>query len=470
MTEDPLFFEDTRYPVRFHKQKLAFHRATMKKYQNHLESRGFTPQYIQFDGAGSHTNEIVRQLADAGYHTLLACDVHDFILEKRLNAAAETFGVEVEWLDSPGFFNTTALNRQFRSNRKRWFMADFYQFQRKHLNILMDGNGKPMGGQWSFDADNRKKVPKKLLPSVPQVLPRKPDAAEREAMDYVNANWNGNPGSLGQIWYPTDHQAASDWLDQFLEKKLGQFGDYEDAILQGENWLWHSILTPMLNIGLLTPRQVVSRTVKYAETNDVPLNSLEGFLRQIIGWREFMSATYNDLGVTMRTTNFWKHKRPLPKSFYTGETGITPVDDCIKRVLKTGYCHHIERLMVLGGFMFICEINPDDIYMWFMEMFADSYDWVMVPNVYAMSQNADGGTITTKPYFSGSAYVLRMSHYQKGDWCDIWDGLYWRWIDKHKTKLSSNPRWAMMCKTAQKMDQDKMARHREIADSWLKKL
>ncbi|MEL6992749.1 MAG: FAD-binding domain-containing protein, partial [Pseudomonadota bacterium] len=232
-------------------------------------------------------------------------------------------------------------------------------------------------------------------------------------------------------------------------------------------FLWHGVLTPMLNVGLLTPRQVLDATLAHAQTHDVPINSLEGFVRQIIGWREFMRATYEDLHVRMRTTNHWGHTRKIPASFYDGTTGIDPIDDAIGRILKTGYCHHIERLMVLGGFMFLCEFDPDDVYAWFMEMFVDSYDWVMVPNTYAMSQHADGGLITTKPYFSGSNYVRKMSHWGKGEWAEIWDGLYWRFIFKHKAALGNNPRWAMMCRTADRMADGTRERHLQRAEAYL---
>ncbi|MEL7115471.1 MAG: FAD-binding domain-containing protein, partial [Pseudomonadota bacterium] len=224
------------------------------------------------------------------------------------------------------------------------------------------------------------------------------------------------------------------------------------------------------NIGLLTPRQVLDATLAHADRHDVPLNSVEGFVRQIIGWREFMRATYEDLGVQMRTTNHWGHRRKLPASFYDGTTGIDPIDDTIKRILQTGYCHHIERLMVLGGFMFLCEFDPDDVYRWFMEMFVDSYDWVMVPNVYAMSQHADGGLITTKPYFSGSNYVRKMSHWPKGEWAEVWDGLYWRFIWNHREQLGNNPRWAMMCRTAAKMKDETMMAHLTRAETFLSQL
>ena len=341
----------------------------------------------------------------------------------------------------------------------------------------MDGD-QPRGGQWSFDEANRKKVPRSTRGQVPRIELPKMDAIDVSVRAEVEKEFGGNPGTLDELYLPTSHESAKVWLGRFVKQRLVLFGAYEDAILEHESFLWHSVLTPMLNIGLLSPRQVIDTALDYAACQQVPLNSIEGFVRQVIGWREFMRATYEDLGTRMRTSNAWSHHRSLPDCFYDATTGIAPVDTAIRRLLKYGYCHHIERLMALGGFMFLCEIEPHDIYRWFMEMFVDSYDWVMVPNVYAMSQHADGGLITTKPYFCGSAYIKRMSDYATGKsvteraatgdaWWEIWDGLYWRWIENHRADLARNPRWAMMCKTAEKMDPTKMARHFEIAVSYL---
>jgi deoxyribodipyrimidine photolyase-related protein len=327
-----------------------------------------------------------------------------------------------------------------------------------------------VGGKWNFDQENRKKVPKAMLGNLPALPLPEYDAIDRTAREHVLAHYLDHPGSLDALYFPTSHEQAIGWLDDFLENRFSLFGDYEDAMVEGQNWLWHSVLTPMLNTGLLTPRLILDRTVRYADRSEVPLNALEGFIRQVIGWREFMRATYDDLGVSMRTTNHWGHRRHLPASFYEGTTGVLPVDDVIERVRTSGYCHHIERLMVLGGFMFLCEIDPDDIYRWFMEMFVDSYDWVMVPNVYAMSQHADGGQITTKPYFSGSSYIRKMSNYPRGEWAEIWDGLYWRWIWKHCEKLAKNPRWAMMCAMVRKMDRAKRTAHLQRAEKYLQRL
>jgi len=383
--------------------------------------------------------------------------------------AVEEAGLALDILDTLAFINSKTENSEWRATRKRWAMADFYSWQRKRLGILMAGD-RPAGGRWSFDEDNRKKLPKQELAHLPAMPTIKRSEIVKQAMASVDKEFGDNPGDLQRWFYPTTHRDATQWLDTFLQERFEKFGPYEDAIAAGQGWIYHSVLTPMLNVGLLTPMQIVDRTLQVAESNNVPLNSVEGFIRQIIGWREFMRATYDDQGVFMRLGNHWNHQRALPASFYSATTGIDPVDDCILRIQGTAYCHHIERLMVLGGFMFLCEIHPDEIYRWFMEMFIDSYDWVMVPNVYAMSQHADGGTITTKPYFSGSNYVLKMSNFKKGEWSVIWDALFWRWIFKNSEQLQGNRRWAMMVANASKMEAGKRDAHLRTAEQYLTSL
>ncbi|MEM6660629.1 MAG: cryptochrome/photolyase family protein [Pseudomonadota bacterium] len=466
LVEDPLFFGDPQYPATFHKQKLWLHRATMAHYAERLKGEGWAVEIVKYRRATGMIARLVADLAEAGVDRIVVADPVDHTAMKRLRAAAGDAGLSLGIVSTPGFLNTREMNDAWSDGRKRWFMAEYYKFQRRRLDVLVDGDD-PVGGQWSFDEDNRKKVPKARLGDLPELPAVNRSQIDLAARDSVEANFPDNYGSLTALIYPTRHDEAAAWLDTFLKERFESFGPYEDAILEGESWLWHSVLTPMLNVGLLTPKQILDATLAHADKHDVPLNSMEGFLRQIIGWREFMRATYEDLGVRMRTTNHWGHTRKIPQSFYDATTGIDPIDDTIRRVLETGYCHHIERLMVLGGFMFLCEFDPDDVYRWFMEMFVDSYDWVMVPNTYAMSQHADGGLITTKPYFSGSNYVRKMSHWGKGDWADTWDGLYWRFIHKHKKQLGTNPRWAMMCRTADRMNDATRHAHLQNAERFL---
>jgi deoxyribodipyrimidine photolyase-related protein len=230
------------------------------------------------------------------------------------------------------------------------------------------------------------------------------------------------------------------------------------------------MLTPMLNVGMITPKYVLERTIHMSAAHAIPLNSMEGFARQIIGWREFIRGVYIIKGREERTRNYWGFTRKIPRSFYNGTTGIVPVDDTIKKVLKTGYCHHIERLMVLGNFMLLCEFDPDEVYRWFMELFIDAYDWVMVPNVYGMSQFADGGMLSTKPYISGSNYIMKMSDYPKGEWQTTWDALFWRFMDVHRSFFLQNPRLGMLIRTYDKWDEGKKKTTLRNAETYLEKL
>lgn len=226
----------------------------------------------------------------------------------------------------------------------------------------------------------------------------------------------------------------------------------------------------MLNVGLISPKEIIDACLLYAKENKVPINSTEGFVRQIIGWREFIRGVYITRGSEERTTNFWKFKKKIPASFYTGTTGIPPIDITIKRVLETGYCHHIERLMVLGNFMLLCEFDPDEVYRWFMELFIDSYDWVMVTNVYGMSQFADGGLMASKPYISGSNYLMKMSNYKKGEWQAVWDGLFWRFMNSHRDFFLSNPRLGMLVRMFDKMPIEKQEKHIKNGEAYLETL
>jgi deoxyribodipyrimidine photolyase-related protein len=346
-------------------------------------------------------------------------------------------------------------------------MATFYISQRKRLNLLLE-EAKPVGGKWSFDPENRKKIPRDL--EVPPLPRSRPSAWVEEAKTFVEKHFPGNPGSCDDFFYPVTHQDAEKWLDAFLNERLFLFGDYQDAMAKDEPFLFHSILSPMLNAGLLTPDHVVKKTLDAAKERSVPLNSLEGFIRQIVGWREFIRAVYRLRGEKERTMNFFEHHRSLPVAFYTGETGLDPVDSVIKRLTRDAYAHHIERLMVLGNIMLLSEIDPDDVYRWFMEMFIDAYDWVMVPNVYGMSQHADGGMITTKPYISSSHYIRKMSDFPDGDWCQVWDGLYWRFIHKHRAFFEKNPRMRVMTRQLDRMGNAGLAKHLKAARRFLERI
>ncbi len=466
LVEEFLFFRQ----YAFHKQKIAFHRASMKSYEGSLTGEGVSVEYIDSTDALSDIRKLIEHLSVKGVQVVEMVDVCDNWLEKRIRESAEKAGIEVIVHDSPGFINTREdLGDFFKPGKKKYFQTEFYIGMRKKLGILVEGEDKPVGGKWSFDAENRLKYPKNMTPPKIQYLDN--DECFDEAVEYTNLNFPNSPGLLDHNRiYATNHETARIWLTKFLEERFAGFGAYEDAIVAKEHYLHHSVLTPMLNVGLLTPSQIISETLKYTENNDIDINSVEGFIRQIIGWREFIRGIYQVRGTYERTRNFWGFDRKIPASFYDGTTGIDPVDITIKKLLKTGYSHHIERLMVLGNFMVLCEFDPDEVHRWFMEMYIDSYDWVMVPNVYGMSQFADGGLMSTKPYISGSNYLGKMSDYGKGDWQEIWDALFWRFMHVHREFFSKNPRLGMLVKTFDKMSAEKQEKLIETAENFLKSL
>ena len=231
-------------------------------------------------------------------------------------------------------------------------------------------------------------------------------------------------------------RGALEWLEDFLKVRFAEFGPFEDAISTRSRTVFHSVLSPLMNLGLLTPDEVVSRAVEYAEQAEVPLQSVEGFVRQIIGWREFIRGVYQNFDDKQSTSNHFDHQRELTDDWYRGTTGIPPLDDTIRTALELGWTHHIPRLMVAANLMTLAEIHPQSAWRWFMEMYVDSSEWVMGPNVFGMGLFSDGGIFATKPYICGSNYLLKMSDFRKGEWCDVVDGLYWRFIQKHRAFFS----------------------------------
>jgi deoxyribodipyrimidine photolyase-related protein len=460
LVEDPLFFR--QYP--FHRQKLMLHRASMRCYADQLRKKKHDVHYVEAHEL-KVTGDMATRLQQDGVTQARCIDPEDFNLDRFMQRACSRCSIEWYTSPDPNFLTPVDLFPSFVGDKKKLFFTQFYIEQRQRLGILLERGGKPAGGKWSYDTENRKKLPSKHIP--PEIEWPLEDKYAIEARRYVEKFFPDALGLSGPLIYPSNAETAMQHLDRFLTQRLPAFGDYEDAISRQHRFLYHSILTPMLNIGLLSPAQILDATFKHAKS--VPLNALEGFVRQIIGWREFVRMVYRTRGVPQRTRNFWSHHRPVPKSFYDGTTGLEPVDHTIRETLRYGYCHHIERLMILGNFMLLCEFHPNAIYRWFMEMFVDAYDWVMVPNVYGMSQHADGGMMTTKPYISGSSYVLKMSDYKKGPWCDVWDALYWRFIHKHRPFFESNARMKVMTGQLDRMG-EKLTKHLHCAETYLESL
>lgn len=466
LVEEQLLFGDVHYPAKFHKQKLVLHRASMQAYADALRKDGRDLHIVEYEKS-KDLSPLFDRLKEDGIDEIEHYDPVDFMLEKRLRRDAEKHGIVLNLLETPSFLCTRKDYRDFFEGQKHYNQTSFYRMMREGRGILMD-DGKPRGGKWTYDVDNRKKLPKDV--DVPPLHVPKGNDYVAEAREWVEKHFPDNPGTMDDFIHPVTREDALKRLDTFLKQRLHLFGDYQDAMAEDEPYVFHALISSSLNIGLITPQDVVDAALKYTDKHDVHLNSLEGFLRQVVGWREYVRAMYDLEGVAQRTTNFWKHERPMPKAFYDGTTGIAPVDHVIGKVLKTGYAHHIERLMILGNFMLLCEIDPDDVYTWFMELFIDAYDWVMVPNVYAMSQFADGGRMMTKPYISSSNYVRKMSDYEKGEWCDIWDDLYWRFVAKNREFFEGNPRLKVMTSHLKRMGEAEVKKRTKRGDAFLERL
>ena len=464
LIEEWLFFKQ----FNFHQQKLVLHRASMQHYRDYLLGQQFKVEYIDCTNSLSDVRKLIAHLAQKKITEIQIAAVTDYWLQKRIESSCKKAGIQLHEAATPNFLNTPEEVKPFFDKKKKYFQTAFYTDQRVKRHLLVDAGGQPMGGKWSFDEDNRLKYPKNEKPPVVNIA--KEDTYVTAAVKYVTQHFPHNYGSTNHFVYPTNYEGAEKWLDEFLETRFQKFGIYEDAIVADENFLHHSVISPLLNIGLLSPQQIINKALKSAAKNNIPLNSLEGFIRQIVGWREFIRIVYEREGSKQRTTNYWGFERPIPKSFWEGTTGIFPVDNVVKKALKNGYSHHIERLMVMGNFMLLCEFNPNEVHRWFMEMYVDAYDWVMVPNVYGMTQFADGGLMTTKPYISGSNYLLKMSDYPKGSWTQIWDGLFWRFMHVHRDFFLKNPRLGMLIKTFDKMSEEKRTNHISIAEKYLDSL
>tara|TARA_X000000950_G_scaffold50151_1_gene59006 strand:- start:3381 stop:4850 length:1470 start_codon:yes stop_codon:yes gene_type:complete len=464
LIEEYLFFNQ----FNFHKQKILFHRMTMKSYEKFLKKKKLDVVYIDSTENISDIREFIRNL-DKKIQSIKIYDPVDNWLSRRINDSCEEKNIKIENYNNPLFINNNEdLEIFFRSDKKKFFQTSFYKKQRVKLDIMMIGD-KPEGGKWTYDDQNREKYPKNKIP--PEIDYPKKDDNYNEALNYLNNNYKNNYGLIDdENIYPYNFQLAKKWLDDFFITRFYEFGPYEDAVVKEKSILNHSVLSPLLNTGLINPKELIKRTLNYHYENKIPINSTEGFIRQIIGWREFIRGVYVCKGTEERNKNFWNFSRKIPSSFYSASTGIDPIDDTINKINKSGYANHIERLMIIGNFMLLCEFDPNEVYRWFMELFIDSYDWVMVPNVYGMSQFGDGGLMSTKPYISGSSYILKMSNYKRGDWCMIWDSLFWNFIDKQREFFLTNPRMRMLVSSFDRMDIEKKEKLINTANKFISNL
>ncbi len=452
--------------VRHHQQKIVLFLAAMRGYRDALEAAGYDVHYVELDAGSnlSYEARLAEALAAHDPGTLVHFEIEDKAMEDRIVAFADQSELAREEIASPMFLTRRDAFRRFADTRKRLLMADFYKQERIRLNVLVDGE-EPEGGRWSFDEDNRKKLPRNLEPPV--IQPAEGTSHVAPVQSLVAEHFADHPGNAADFWWPTTRAEALEWLETFIEERLELFGPYEDAMSTRSTTVYHSALSPVLNLGLVTPEEVVRAAEQAYRERGLPLQSIEGFVRQVIGWREFIRGIYREHSETMDTSNFFGHERGLTDAWYKGTTGIVPLDDTINTALKLGWTHHIPRLMVAANLMTLCEIRPVDAHRWFMEMYVDSSEWVMGPNVYGMGLFSDGGTFATKPYICGSNYLKKMSDYATGDWCDVVDGLYWRFIDRHRDFFASNPRLALMPRALDRQKKERLDTIFDAAERFL---
>ena len=441
---------------RHHKQKILLFLSSMRSYADKLENNKYKIVYSKIedrDFKETYFNKLKNIINQKKITEISSFEVEDKFFEKKLKSFFSKLKIKWNINQSPMFLNSRDEFKNYLSRSKKPFMATFYKEVRKKSGILMGADGTPIGDKWSFDDENRNKLPKDIfVPKLPKISETKHTQNLKPVIEKLFLK---HPGSTKNFWFATEYENVIKLLNFFIKEKSNLFGDYEDAVDQKDNILFHSALSPYLNLGLITPDIIIEKILDFHKKNKIKLNSLEGYIRQVIGWREFMRGIYQNYSEQMETKNFFKQNRKMNISWYEGNTGLPPLDYAIKNALIYGWSHHIERLMILSNIMNLCEVKPTYVYKWFMEMFVDSSDWVMVPNVYGMGLFSDGGIFATKPYICGSSYILKMMDFKKGEWCNIMDGLYWRFINRNRKFFLKNPRLSMMVRVFDKMKSER---------------
>lgn len=427
----------------YHRQKITLIFSAMRHYAQRLEARGINVDYMRSDDVGAALNQHLAASNSTHLYTMAASEYHGRLFQQRL---AERSRVPVTILPNTQFL--TGQHNPFPDPNKRVILENFYRAMRKHFNVLMQSDGQPVGGQWNFDHDNRKPLPKKGV-HLPDALRFEPDDLTRAVMGDV-AEWGLGVGTLESFAYAVTHEGAAAALDDFITNRLPWFGDYEDAMTSRHRTLFHSVLSPYVNLGLLTPLQMIQPAIAAYESGLAPLNAVEGFVRQIIGWREYMFWHYHRMMPALADSNDWGARRDVPAWMWTGQTEMNCVRHVLESLLETGYTHHIERLMVLSNFFMLSGVSPQAATRWFSSLFIDAYDWVMQTNVVGMGMNADGGVIATKPYIASANYIntmgdacggCRFNPKQKlGEGACPFNTLYWNFLITHEGRLRANPR------------------------------
>ena len=458
--------DEARY-VPHHKQKIAYLLSAMRHFAEGLRAEGLRVDYVQMDDpANSHSfsGELARAVARHAPASVIVTEPGEWRVWDMMQGWAAALGCPVEIRDDDRFFCTRADFAALATARKTGRMEFFYREMRRRSGILMRESG-PEGGAWNFDAENRKSLPRGLRP--PPRARFAPDAITREVMAMVAARFGNNFGDLEPFGWAVTRPDALQALDHFITDCLPTFGDYQDAMKAGEDFLYHSLISPYLNAGLLTAREVCARAETAFHAGDAPINAVEGFIRQILGWREFVRGIYWAEMPGYALSNHLNATRDLPGLYWTGETPMHCMADCIGTTRRHAYAHHIQRLMVTGNFALLAGVEPAQIEEWYLAVYADAYEWVELPNVHGMVMHADGGRLGSKPYAASGAYIDRMSDYCKDCAFDVkvklgpkacpFNYLYWNFLIENQATLSPNPRMSLPYRTLSKMPLEQRA-------------
>ena len=443
----------------YHAKKLVLLISAMRHYAETLREAGFCVDYRSADKITKAILEHLQEYKPDNFFMMEASSWRGRKFQRNLSA---DFGVKTVLVPNTQFLTgqydplpDVPADQPIRQEQ-------FYRKMRQHFKLLMDDGGQPLGGQWNFDQKNRQPLPKTL--NIPEIISFDPDSITRRVIDEMNQTYSVT-GEIAGFDLAVTPEGAMQAFEEFLSQRLPYFGTYEDGMRQGESELFHSKLAVYLNIGLLEPLNLVRAAEQAYHHGTAEINNVEGFIRQVIGWREYMYWQYQRLMPDLGEENYWGANRPLPTFFWKkGETKLNCLGNVIDRVLKSGYTHHIERLMVLSNFCLLTGINPHQVYEWFSCAFIDAYEWVMVPNVYGMGLFADGGKVATKPYIASANYINRMSDYCKDCYFDKglrtgsqacpYNFLYWQFLLKHQEKLTQNPRMARMLHNLRFLDDE----------------
>ncbi|MEM7122219.1 MAG: cryptochrome/photolyase family protein [Pseudomonadota bacterium] len=468
--------EEATY-VRHHKKKIAFLLSAMRHFAEHLRGDGWQVDYVRLDddgNTGSFTGEIERAIGRRKPTSLLVCEPGEWRVRAMMETWAERFHLPTTILDDDRFVCSHADFARWAEGRKQLRMEHFYREMRQRTGLLMEGK-KPVGGRWNFDADNRKPAKPDLL--LPQPLPFDPDEITQDVLRLVADRFSDHFGDLNPFWFAVTTAQAEAAFDHFVESTLPLFGDFQDAMLRDHRFLYHSVISHTINAGLLDPFDACRRVETAYDTGQVPLNAAEGFIRQIIGWREYVRGIYWLFMPGYLDNNVFGASRPLPGFYWTGETDMACLSAAITQTKEEAYAHHIQRLMVTGNFAMLAGVEPRAVHEWYLMVYADAYEWVELPNTLGMSQFADGGLLASKPYAASGNYINKMSDYcgtcrydvkqKTGDGACPFNALYWDFLDRSADVLRGNPRLTNVYATWDRMDGNKQAAYRESAASFL---